>query len=143
MTSIESVYELEYLVGRLYNRLDDTNKGKKVSIPRPEIQCLNKKSYLKNFQDICKKLDRTEQEFMQFIIKESGSTCGAITGGGALVLTGIFRQNQMEAFVTNYIVRYVSCPSCKAYDTQITKEDRINYIRCNKCKSKTSIDIKY
>ena len=61
------------------------------------------------------------------------------TGEGHMIISGIVKQPAIEKQIKTYIIEYVQCHMCKSIDTHTTKEDRITYLNCNKCKAFRSL----
>jgi translation initiation factor 2 subunit 2 len=67
-------------------------------------------------------------------------TSVSINQDGGLVITGMFKQPGLLKIFTNYIKEYVTCKECNSCDTEIIKENRITYLKCNKCLSKKAFN---
>ncbi|QKF93648.1 eukaryotic translation initiation factor eIF-2 beta [Fadolivirus algeromassiliense] len=134
------LYTTEYLVNRLYTELSDhTSSSKKLSLEKPEISSVNKKTYISNFKSLCTKLNRDTNDVKMFFEKEL-QTSVSINQDGGLVITGMFKQPGLLKIFTNYIKEYVTCKECNSCDTEIIKENRITYLKCNKCLSKKAFN---
>lgn len=133
------LYNTKFLLDRLYIELGDhLNSNKKLSIDKPEIASANKKTYINNFKIICSRINRSIDEVKNYFDKEL-NTPTSINQDGALVITGIFKQNGIIKVLGNYIKEYVTCKECFSCDTEIIKENRITFLKCNKCLSKKSL----
>lgn len=134
-----SLYIGTYLIDKLYSELEEiVSDSKKIAIDRPEVTCANKRTFVANFRNICFKLNRTEEEVRTFFEKELKTTI-TLNQDGALVITGMYKQNGITAVMTNYIKEFVMCKQCNSCDTNIIKEKKITYLNCNKCLSKHSL----
>jgi len=116
----------------------------------------NKKSIFANIPDICKRMHRQPEHVIQFMFAEMGTT-GSVDGSGRLVIKGRFQQKQIENVLRRYIgmfsppfpracadpcfstVEYVTCKTCKSFDTLLTKENRIFFMSCMSCGSRRSV----
>lgn len=82
------------------------------------------------------KLNRPLTHFVDFIISELCIKRWSLDASNKLILQGRFQQNHFEKIIIQYIQQFVKCKSCKSTDTILFKENRINFIQCNKCNSK-------
>ena len=119
----------------------------------------NKKTIFANIPDICKRMHRQPEHVIQFMFAEMGTT-GSVDGAGRLVIKGRFQQKQIENVLRRYIgmtshlspccpsvyadlhcliVEYVTCKTCKSFDTLLTKENRIFFMSCMSCGSRRSV----
>lgn len=134
-------YTIEYLVDRLYNELEKQNVNQqKVILDKPIIKVENKKTCIVNFTNICIKLNRNANDVEQYFKKEM-NVVTSINAAGGLMITGIYRENQIIKIFTSYIQDFVKCKECSSCDTEIIKENRITYNKCNKCKSKKAFTV--
>jgi len=139
MENIKVDYTLDELLNRAYTELEAkkvlTNK---LSIPPPEVGCVNKRTIVGNFSTICTKINRSTSEVQSFFNDEL-SCKSSIDAKGELILGGIFRQKGIENILSSYIKQYVQCKECKAMNTEHVKEDRILFIKCNICLAKKAL----
>lgn len=134
-----NTYPTDFLIDRLYTELEYLLKSDtKISVEKPQVSSANKKTFISNFRNICSKLNRTEEDIRLFFEKELNTNV-TINQDGALVITGIFKQPGIIHVMTNYIKEYVSCKECKSCDTNLIKENRILFLKCNKCLSKKAL----
>lgn len=110
---------------------------------------------------------RQPEHVIPFIFAELGTT-GSVDGSGRLVIKGRFQQKQIENVLRRYIckfprvhlalgtsttyafnteshrlyplaVEYVTCKTCKSPDTLLNKENRIYFLDCQTCQSRSSV----
>lgn len=135
-----SNYNLNSLIDNIYQNLKELNtNNKKLIIDRPDVQNANKKTFIGNFRSICQKLKRKEDDVRKFFEDEANAKV-TIDQNGALIISGIINQIGIQKILTNYIKDYVTCKECNSYDTLIMKENRIIFLKCNKCLSKKAIN---
>lgn len=133
-------YTSTFLISRLYEELStQQNSNKKISLQKPDISSANKKTYISNFRSLCSKLHRDEHEVKIFFEKELLTTT-SLNVDGCLIITGVFRQPGLLKIFTNYIKEYVTCKECNSCDTEIIKENRIMFLKCNRCLSKKAFN---
>ena len=159
-------YSVGQLLRRFYAQLHASNPAlfssstKRYTIAPPQIMREgNKKSIFANIPDICKRMHRQPEHVIQFMFAEMGTT-GSVDGSGRLVIKGRFQQKQIENVLRRYIgtisyfthclptihadlcystVEYVTCKTCKSFDTLLTKENRIFFMSCMSCGSRRSV----
>jgi translation initiation factor 2 beta subunit (eIF-2beta)/eIF-5 len=132
-------YDLDYLLDRLYDDLSHkTDKTKKNILSKPNISIINKKTVITNIEKIADELNRKYSELESFISSELNMYITQ-TGEGHMIINGIVKQPAVEKQIKSYIVEHVQCHMCKSIDTYTTKEDRIQYLNCKKCKAFRSL----
>ncbi|BGP09003.1 translation initiation factor eIF-2 beta subunit [Rhodotorula toruloides] len=86
---------------------------KKYRIPPPQLfREGNKRSMFANIADICKRMHCQPKHIIQFLFAELGTS------------------EQIENVLQQYIVKYVTCKTCKSPDTTLTKDNRLTYLLC-------------
>lgn len=135
-----SVYSTEFLVDRLYDEISkaDSDSKNRLSLARPEVTTVNKKTVVNNFREMCKKMSRDEIEVQMFFSEELLKKT-SIDSKGGLVIWGLFRQKGIEKITRRYINQFILCKECGASQTKLEKQDRILYMECSKCHSKKAI----
>ena len=112
-------------------------RGFKITPPIMKRQGTKKVSY-ENFMEHANFLKRDSKPFMTYILNEMGTT-GNPTDKGGLLIRGKFSASQMEKILRGYIKEYVLCKTCKTPDTTLTKIDRLTYMDCEKCSSRSTV----
>ncbi|KAF2290399.1 hypothetical protein GH714_012803 [Hevea brasiliensis] len=97
-----------------------------------------KKTVFVNFMDLCKTMHRQPDHVMAFLLAELG-TSGSLDGQQRLVVKGRFAPKNFEGILRRYINEYVICLGCKSPDTILSKENRLFFLRCEKCGSGRSV----
>jgi len=137
-----TTYEVSFLVDRLYTELEKKeqfqNKSK-LSLVRPDVIYANRKTFIRNYKEICNRLRRKSEDVQKFFNDELCAKT-SIDSKGMLIISGRFRQNGIQNIVSNYIKMYVLCKECNASDTNLIKENRILFLDCKKCLSKKAIN---
>ena len=132
-------YDLDNLLDELYDDLSNkTEKTKKNILSKPNISIINKKTVITNIENIANELNRKYSELESFISSELNMYITQ-TGEGHMLINGIVKQPSFEKQIKTYIVERVQCQMCKSIDTYITKEDRIIFLNCKKCKAVRSL----
>jgi len=111
------------------------SRRKKCTIPPPQLfREGNKRSIFANVSDICKKMRRTPEHVIQFLFAELG-TSGSVDGSARLVIKGRFQQKQIENVLRRYMQEYVTCKTCKSFETELSKDNRLFFLTCASCGS--------
>jgi translation initiation factor 2 subunit 2 len=132
-------YTDDELLDRAYDQLNSDGKNKtKMIMTRPIVDSQNKKTYFVNFRDICLNLNRPEIHMQQYFKDELVPKIN-ISGEGVMIIVGIYKSPSIEKILRNYVIKYVMCPICKSTNTLFIKEERINFITCNGCHSRTAL----
>jgi len=137
-------YEYEELLGRVFNILRENNpelagdRRRTVMRPPQVLREGTKKTVFVNFMDLCKTMHRQPDHVMAFLLAELG-TSGSLDGQQRLVVKGRFAPKNFEGILRRYINEYVICIGCKSPDTILSKENRLFFLRCEKCGSGRSV----
>jgi putative translation initiation factor aIF-2 beta subunit len=132
------------LLSRVYSMLprDEETPKKLKFVPPQLLREGTKKTTIANYNRICEAMMRPSEHFKQYILVEL-NTSGSIDGMGRLSIKGRPTQSAIEKLMKKYAKAYIRCGQCKSFDTQLTKENRLIYLKCNKCMwSNTVIAIK-
>ncbi|KAK1395487.1 Eukaryotic translation initiation factor 2 subunit beta [Heracleum sosnowskyi] len=137
-------YEYEELLGRVFNILREHNpelagdRRRTVMRPPQVLREGTKKTVFVNFMDLCRTMHRQPEHVMTFLLAELG-TSGSLDGQQRLVVKGRFAPKNFEGILRRYINEYVICNGCKSPDTILSKENRLFFLRCEKCGSGRSV----
>lgn len=137
-------YQYEELLGRVFNILRENNpelagdRRRTVMRPPQVLREGTKKTVFVNFMDLCKTMHRQPDHVMTFLLAELG-TSGSLDGQQRLVVKGRFAPKNFEGILRRYINEYVICLGCKSPDTILSKENRLFFLRCEKCGSGRSV----
>ncbi|CAD5181498.1 unnamed protein product [Musa acuminata subsp. malaccensis] len=137
-------YKYEELLGRVFNILHENNPDLAGDRRRPVMRTPKvlregtKKTVFVNFMDLCKMMHRQPEHVMNFLLAEMG-TSGSLDGQQRLVVKGRFAPNNFEGIIRRYVNEYVICNGCKSPDTILSKENRLFFLRCEKCGSSRSV----
>ncbi len=126
----------EELLERAFEKLADKEVSRRgrFEIPRVSIQREGARTILKNFSQIAKTLNRSEEHLHKFLVKSLG-TAGFIDNG-RLVLQGKFTESELQKEIDDYVKLYVLCKECNSPDTEFVKEERVLMLRCLACGAK-------
>jgi translation initiation factor 2 subunit 2 len=116
----------------------DPRSSRALAVPPPQINRRGKKTMLSNFRIICEHLKRSPEHVKQYICAEQ-SMEASIDGEGALVLTGRVTTSVVESLIRAYVGMYVKCAVCGSKDTQLDKNNRLLFVKCNSCTASRSV----
>jgi len=138
-------YTYDELLQRVFNIMKEKNpdmvageKRKFVMKPPQVLRVGTKKTSFANFLEISKTLRRTSKHLQAFLLAELG-TSGSVDANNQLIIKGRFQQKQIENILRRYIKEYVTCHTCRAPETILEKDTRLNFLRCEKCGSRCSV----
>ncbi|KAI3806236.1 hypothetical protein L1987_22135 [Smallanthus sonchifolius] len=137
-------YKYEELLDRVFNILRENNpelagdRRRTVMRPPQVLREGTKKTVFVNFMDLCKTMHRNPEHVMTFLLAELG-TSGSLDGQQRLVVKGRFAPKNFEGILRRYINEYVICNGCKSPDTKLERENRLFFLRCEKCGSGRSV----
>jgi translation initiation factor 2 subunit 2 len=106
-------------------------------IPKIEGHFEGKKTILTNFFQISSYLRRKPEHFHKFLLKELAAS--GQKEGDRLVLNIKVPSAKLNQKIEQYVREFVLCKECGKPDTELTKEDRISFIRCLACGAKHSV----
>ncbi|CAL5427015.1 unnamed protein product [Camellia sinensis] len=132
------------LLDRVFHILRENNpelagdRRRTVMRPPQVLREGTKKTVFVNFMDLCKTMHRQPEHVMTFLLAEMG-TSGSLDGQQRLVVKGRFAPKNFEGILRRYVNEYVICNGCKSPDTILSKENRLFFLRCEKCGSGRSV----
>lgn len=131
-------YEMKFMLDRAFGSLH-IDKGK-IKLVMPIFEKKDRKSYIHNFQEVCKSINRSPDEIRTYLGKELNMDT-SIKEGGGLKIDGMPKTvGMIEKFIKEYVVTYIMCKMCKSCKTQVVREGRISFLVCDTCKSKRAIE---
>jgi len=141
----ERDYTYDELLSRVFNIIKEKNpdmitgEKKKFVMKPPQVARVGtKKTSFSNFADICKLLRRQEKHLLNFLLAELG-TSGSLDINKQLTIKGRFQQKQIENVLRRYIKEYVTCHTCRSPDTNMVKEERLFFLKCENCGATCSV----
>jgi len=128
----------EELLNKAYKEVKevDTSSGR-FEIPKIKGHFEGKKTVLTNFSQIASHIRRSPEHFQKFLLKEL-ATSGTRTGD-KLTLNNKIPSAKINPKIEQYVKEFVLCNECKKPDTEIIKEDRLNFLHCLACGAKHTI----
>lgn len=137
-------YTYSELLGRVFSILRQNNPDlagdrRKFTIIPPIIgREGSKKTAFTNIAELCRRMRRPVEHVTSFLLTEMGTT-GSMDGNQRLIIKGRFQQLQVENLLRRYIGEYVTCKTCRSPETQLSKENRLFFMKCDSCGSSRSV----
>lgn len=137
-------YTYAELLGRVFSILRQNNPDlagdrRKFTIIPPIIgREGSKKTAFTNISDLCRRMRRPVEHVTSFLLTEMGTT-GSMDANQRLIIKGRFQQLQVENLLRRYIGEYVTCKTCRSPETQLSKENRLFFMKCDSCGSSRSV----
>ena len=134
-SQLPSALQYYNLLSRVMEQLNK-NKEEEGEKMKLDLSVLRKsrKTYI-NIVKIANQLNRQPEHVSHFISKFLLAE-GTINKEGQLILSGSFLQSAVEKSLRQFIENYVVCKSCESVeDTFICKENKLYFLKCDKCKS--------
>jgi translation initiation factor 2 subunit 2 len=137
-------YTYSELLGRVFSILRQNNPDlagdrRKFTIIPPIIgREGSKKTAFTNISELCRRMRRPVEHVTSFLLTEMGTT-GSVDANQRLIIKGRFQQLQVENLLRRYIGEYVTCKTCRSPETQLSKENRLFFMKCDSCGSSRSV----
>jgi translation initiation factor 2 subunit 3 len=118
----------------------DTNKLK---LNPPVIKKVNRDIIYSNYLDLLNKINKNAEDIkydnylIEFIKNELSTTCEKNKDG--LIMRGNFKKNHFESIILKFVSKYVTCPTCKACNSKLIRNNRNLYKKCIECGSEFCI----
>ena len=104
---------------------------KRFDVPKVVTLLQGNKTIIRNFADIAATLRRDERHLSKYLMKQLATPCNL--EAGALVLQRKVEQSMIQRKLDDYIRDYVYCRVCGEPDTEIVKEGRLAFMKCEAC----------
>lgn len=132
-------YDYEELLERAYKSLPERDMGREERWEMPTLTSIisGNRTFIKNFLEVCKNIRRNEKDVMKYLLKELGTQ--GYMEGSMLVVLGKFSNKTVNDKFVKYIRNYVLCPICGKPDTNIIKEGRLRFIKCEACGARNPV----
>ncbi|HDM23551.1 translation initiation factor IF-2 subunit beta [archaeon] len=131
-------YTYEEMLERAHKNLPPKIiKRERFEVPGILVYHIGKRTFIKNFQEICEKLNRDPRIVLRYVLKEIASA-GSIERGQA-VIQGIINPRAIASALKRFIDEYVICHECKRPDTRLVKEKRVLFVVCEACGARTPV----
>jgi translation initiation factor 2 subunit 2 len=111
--------------------------NERFEIPKIQGHFQGKKTILTNFSQIVSHIRRNPEHFQKFLLKELAAA--GQREGDRLVLNKKVPSAKINEKIEQYAKEFVLCKECGKPDTELTKEDRLTFIKCLACGAKHSV----
>ncbi len=130
--------DYEQLLNDAYSKIKKPEtSGERFEIPKVEGHFEGKKTIVTNFTQIASYIRRSHEQFLKFLLREL-----AVSGqkeGDRLVLNNKIPSAKINEKIQQYVKEFVLCKECGKPDTELSKEDRLTFLKCLACGAKHSI----
>ena len=128
----------EELLDEAYNQVKKSNtSSERFEIPKVEGHIEGKKTIWTNFFQIASYIRRNPEHFQKFMLKELASA--GQREGDRLVLNNKIPSAKINQKIEQYVREFVLCKECGKPDTELIREDRMNFVHCLACGAKHSV----
>ncbi len=112
-------------------------KDERFEIPKLNSRIEGNRTFVSNFIDASKTINRDPKHLLKYIAKELG-TQGMIENNIA-VFSGKFGYNIVNQKLERYVKDFVICTQCHKPDTKLIKEGRIMFLKCEACGARANV----
>src|SRR3989338_8368778 len=106
-------------------------------MPQLHVQPACLKTIITNLDDVANRLQREPAHLLKFMLKELATK--QERKETQLTVIGRFTEDHMNRKLEAYVKSFVLCPECGRPDTRILREDRLDFMKCEACGAKRSI----
>ena len=107
-------------------------KTERFSIPAANSMVQGNTTIISNFIVIANYLNRKPEHLLKYILREL-ATPGEIKKTGAVIIRSKVPSFRINEKIQNYTKEYVICKECGKPDTQLSKEDKVSFVKCLAC----------
>lgn len=115
----------------------DVTKTHRLEIPPPKVVIQGNRTFITNFTDITNCIRRKPKHLAKFLFRELAKP-GHIDGN-RLILQGKVIRSLVEKKIKEYVKEFLYCKECNRPDTQLKKEDRLVFMKCEACGAKHAV----
>jgi len=128
-------FDYEKLLEKAKKELPEVKQSKeRFEIPKVVGHVQGNKTIITNFVNICSTLRRPAEQLIKYLQRELATP--ASLDGPRLVLGRKLSSSLINERITRYCNDFVLCKECGKPDTQLTREDRIRFMKCTACGAK-------
>lgn len=130
--------EYEKLLDEAYTKVKKAENSKdRFEVPKAQGHFTGKKTVVTNFSQIASYIRRDPYHLQKFLLREL-ATSGQIEGE-RLVLNNKIQSGKINEKIDSYMKEFVICKECGKPDTELTRIDRITFMKCLACGAKHSV----
>jgi len=127
----------ETLLEKAYEKLPKVETATdRFRIPIVETMIQGNQTIIKNFSQISETLRRDPKHLLKYLTRELATPAGL--DNTRAVFQSKLPQRLIQQKLESYAKEYVFCKECGQPDTQLIREDRITFLKCEACGAKAS-----
>ena len=112
----------------------DSSKDERLEIPSANVIIQGNKTFITNFIEITNSIRRDPKHLAKFLFRELAKA-GHIDNN-RLALQGKVMRNLVQSKIDAYTKEFVYWKECNRPDTNILKEGRLSFLKCEACGAK-------
>ena len=112
----------------------DESRESRLEIPQPNVIIQGNRTFITNFTDIANSIRRHPKHLAKFLFRELAKP--GHVDNNRLVLQGKAMKNLIQSKIDAYMKEFVLCKECNRPDTNIVKEGRLIFLKCEACGAK-------
>jgi len=112
-------------------------KDVRLEIPKPQSRVEGNRTFIINFGEIANTIRREPKHLAKFLFRELAKP--GYVDGDRLILQGKVQNYLIVDKINGYCKEFLYCKECGKPDTQIVKEDRLRFLKCEACGSKSAL----
>lgn len=133
----KQMYDVNFLLDRGYDAFA-LNKSK-LKLVQPNFTKKDRKTYVDNFEDVCKSIGREPEDIRVFLKKELQMNSSFMQDGTLKIDAMVKNAGMIESALVTYVKTYVMCKSCNSCKTHTEKVDRLTFLVCTTCKARKAL----
>lgn len=98
---------------------------------KADVLLQGSKTIIRNFVEVADSVQRPPHHLIKALSRELGSPGNL--DGKRLFFSGKFNYNLVNNKIGAYVKEFVICPSCGRHETELSKQDRIDVLKCKAC----------
>lgn len=133
--------EYEALLKRAKEKLPEQSAEQaRFDVPNVRGHIQGNKTVISNFHQIATYIGREPEHLFKYVLKEL-ATPGEIKQNEVLIGRKV-PAHRVNEKISQYVKYFVLCPVCGKPDTKLTKESKINFLKCQACGARNSVQVK-
>ncbi len=118
-------------MGKFPKKAEET---KRFEIPKVKGMMEGNKTIITNFLQMCDTFNRSKELLLKYLQKELATP--AILDGERLILGSKVNSALLNQKVEQFAREFVLCHECGKPDTEIVKQEKFSFLKCQACGSK-------
>ena len=139
-------YDYSMLLDRIEAKMNQKNKDQEdQEKTKTDVQIVTRivstKTSWFGFEETCQQIKRTTQHVLSFYEAELDIRTNPGQDGN-VIFQGKFQNKQISALYRKYVENYVRCTTCRATNTELTKDQatRLNHMKCCECGATRTVE---